>query len=69
MHRPSSCEVPTLLELALRLVEEYVEDVESLEGLPDMVRSRVAAHLCKRRKLSPEGERAGSRYCSMRRWG
>lgn len=47
------CNVPLLFDLALDLVVEYAEDVESLWGLPEVVRTRVAAAVCRARRLSP----------------
>lgn len=43
----------SLFDIALHLIVEYIEDVESLWGIPDGVKSRIAAAVCYRRKLSP----------------
>ena len=48
--RPFSS-VPLLSHLCVRLVVDYLEDVETLWGLPDAVRSLIAAEACKRRCL------------------
>ncbi|GAB4823302.1 hypothetical protein N2152v2_010348 [Parachlorella kessleri] len=45
--------VPPLFELAMKLVVRYIEDVESLWGIPDVVKGRIAAAVCCRRRLSP----------------
>lgn len=51
--RPMS-NVRPLFDLALDLVVEHAEDVESLWGLPEVVKTRVAAAVCRNRRLSPD---------------
>jgi hypothetical protein len=48
---------PTLQALALRLAAEHIEAVESLFGLPDVVRARLAAAAAEARALSPAAAR------------
>jgi DNA repair protein RAD7 len=38
--RRSTCAVPPLLELCVRLIRDNIDDVESLWGLPDAVKVR-----------------------------
>lgn len=45
--------VPPLLTIALELVANYIEDVESLYGLPELVKSRIASVVCRQRAMSP----------------
>lgn len=47
------CNVPTLLNIALELVSDYIEDVESLYGLPELVKAKVAATVSRKRVLTP----------------
>jgi hypothetical protein len=48
---------PTLQALTLRLAAEHIEAVESLWGLPDGVRARLAAAAAEARTLSPAAAR------------
>ncbi|GFR40008.1 hypothetical protein Agub_g543, partial [Astrephomene gubernaculifera] len=49
--------VAPLFSLCLDVLTEWVECVESLEGVPDVIKVRLAAHVCARRKMSPEVSR------------
>lgn len=42
------------------MVADLIEDVESLEGVPDPIKSRIASEVCKRRKVWRYGQRASS---------
>jgi DNA repair protein RAD7 len=46
--------IPTLFEMSVRILVDNAEFVESMEGIPDVVRRRVAAGFAARRKLIPE---------------
>lgn len=50
MRRPRS-NVRSLLDISLALIVELVDDVESLQGLPDVVKTRIAAAVCASRRL------------------
>ncbi|KDD74595.1 hypothetical protein H632_c1199p0 [Helicosporidium sp. ATCC 50920] len=55
--------VPTLEDLALGVVVDFIEDVESIDGLPDAIRvrsetgevilNRIASEVCKKRRMTP----------------
>lgn len=47
------CDVPLLSHITLRLVVDLLEDVETLWGLPDLVKNQIAAAACRQRALSP----------------
>ncbi|KAK9840274.1 hypothetical protein WJX74_006585 [Apatococcus lobatus] len=49
-----ACRVDPLFSLSLSLIVDYLEDVETLVGLPDAIKVRLAAAAAKQRKLSPE---------------
>jgi hypothetical protein len=49
--------VAPLLHLTLRLVADNIEDVETLWGLPEGVKARVAGEVCARRALTPAAAR------------
>lgn len=51
--RPACC-VKLLSTSCLDVLVEYIDAVESLWGLPDDMKVRLAAALCARRKLSPQ---------------
>jgi hypothetical protein len=46
-----ACEVPTLVDICLNLTVELLEDVETLWGVPDLVKARLAAGACRKRAL------------------
>lgn len=46
--------IPSLFDMSVRLLVDNAEFVESMEGIPDAVRKRVAAGFCARRKMIPE---------------
>ncbi|DBB02954.1 hypothetical protein WJX77_009284 [Trebouxia sp. C0004] len=46
--------VRPLFELCADVLVEYIEDVESLLGLPDSIKNRLSAAVCQQRKLSNE---------------
>lgn len=48
------CRVRPLFELCADVLVEYIEDVESLLGLPDSIKNRLSAAVCQQRKLSNE---------------
>jgi DNA repair protein RAD7 len=45
--------VPPLFSLCLDLLVEHVDEIDSLWGLPDAIRGRLAAAVCAKRRLSP----------------
>ncbi|KAK9811364.1 hypothetical protein WJX72_002569 [[Myrmecia] bisecta] len=51
--RPAYRVMP-LQHACVELLVEYIEDVESLWGLPDSIKVRLAAAVCHQRKLEPE---------------
>ncbi|KAG2483984.1 hypothetical protein HYH03_017151 [Edaphochlamys debaryana] len=51
------CPVPPLFATCLGVLTAWVECVESLEGVPDAIRVRLAASVCAQRKMSPEVSR------------
>lgn len=44
--------IPSLKDLCFRVLEENVEEVESLEGITDVMRDLLVWLLCKRRKMN-----------------
>ncbi|EFJ52453.1 hypothetical protein VOLCADRAFT_86557 [Volvox carteri f. nagariensis] len=46
--------VRPLFEICLDVLTAYVDCVESLWGVPDVIKARMAASACARRKMSPE---------------
>lgn len=50
----AACPVPPLLELCTDLLVEYIDAVESLWGVPDAIKVRLAAAVCIKRKMSPQ---------------
>ena len=51
--RPSA-PVPSLFSVAVKLLVQHIAAVSSLWGVPDSIRSQLAAAVCAQRKLSPE---------------
>ncbi|KAG2430452.1 hypothetical protein HXX76_009975 [Chlamydomonas incerta] len=49
--------VRPLFGQCLDVLTSYIECVESLWGVPDAIKVRLAAHVCARRKMSPEAAR------------
>lgn len=49
----ATCAVAPLLTLSLQLLASHIDAVESLVGMPDAVRSQLAAAVCARRSMSP----------------
>jgi hypothetical protein len=49
----SCCNIPLLSNITTRLVVDLIEDVETLWGLPDLVKTQVAMEVAKRRALTP----------------
>jgi DNA repair protein RAD7 len=47
------CNVPLLSEITTRLVTDLIEDVQTLFGLPDLVKNQLATEVSKRRALNP----------------
>lgn len=43
--------IPTLFAMCTRLVTDHVEYVESMDGVPDVVRRNLSALICQRRKM------------------
>ena len=46
--------VPSLFSVAVKLLVQHIAAVSSLWGVPDGIRSQLAAAVCAQRKLSPE---------------
>lgn len=46
--------VSKLKNVAIDVIVEYIDDVESLVGLPDSIKSDISLAVCRRRKLRPE---------------
>lgn len=46
--------VPSLFSLSVKLLVNHINAVTSLWGVPDPIRSQLAAAVCAQRKLSPE---------------
>lgn len=46
--------IPSLFEFALQVLCDHFDAVESLEGIPDVVRAPIAAELSRRRTLTPQ---------------
>lgn len=46
--------IPSLFALACSLVADHIEEVPSLQGVPDAIKSRIASDVCKRRKVTEE---------------
>ena len=53
----NECHVPTLKAQSLELVSRLIEYVESLWGIPDDVRSQLAAQVCKMRRMQDDAFR------------
>lgn len=51
--RPS-CRVPRLFDACVDVLVEYVECVETLWGIPDVIKVKLANAVCQQRKLTPE---------------
>jgi len=47
------CNVPLLSQITTRLVTDLIEDVQTLFGLPDLVKIQLATEVSKRRALNP----------------
>lgn len=52
--RPSAAAVPSLFSLSVQLLVQHIHAVSSLWGVPDSIRSQLAAAVCAKRKLSPD---------------
>eukprot|EP00879_Flechtneria_rotunda_P026293 GHRR01028028.1.p1 GENE.GHRR01028028.1~~GHRR01028028.1.p1 ORF type:complete len:517 (+),score=163.65 GHRR01028028.1:303-1853(+) len=50
----AACPVPALYDMAQHLLVRHIDAVTSLWGVPDSIRSRLAAAVCAQRKLSSE---------------
>ena len=50
--RPTS--IPSLFSLTLSCLVDFVDCIDSLEGLPDSIKAKLAVQVCKQRKLSSE---------------
>ncbi|KAK9794646.1 hypothetical protein WJX73_008709 [Symbiochloris irregularis] len=55
--QPGPERVAPLTGMLLRLLTDHIQDVESLWGLPDVLRVKLAAAVAERRKLTPEAAR------------
>lgn len=45
--------VPSLVDLAVQVTTTHIECVETLLGLPDILRVKLAAEVCRQNKLTP----------------
>ncbi|GAX78034.1 hypothetical protein CEUSTIGMA_g5476.t1 [Chlamydomonas eustigma] len=52
--RPGPSAIPALFTLCLTVLNEYVDCIDSLVGVPDTIRIKLAAFVCSKRRMSKE---------------